>query len=168
VLEGTRLHYANLGDSRSYWLPDGQPGVQLSVDDSIAQAQMAAGMSRKEAETGPQAHAITKWLGRDAEDVVPMVGAIDLTGPGWVLVCSDGLWNYASEPAALQEQIVAAGTTVPADLALKLVDFANGCGGVDNITAALARVDLGQNATQTSAATTAATTDAEEGAPTDG
>src|SRR3546814_689536 len=94
-----------------------------------------------------------------------MVGAIDLTGPGWVLVCSDGLWNYASEPAALQEQIAAAGTTVPAELALKLVDFANGCGGVDNITAALARVDLGQNATETPAATDAAPAAPPAGAP---
>ena len=27
------------------------------------------------------------------------------TPPGWVLVCSDGLWNYASEPDALVAQI---------------------------------------------------------------
>lgn len=140
VLEGSRLHYANIGDSRSYWLPDDEPGVQLSVDDSIAQAQIAAGMPRKEAETGPQAHAITKWLGRDAEDIVPMTGAIDVSGDGWVLVCSDGLWNYASEPEALKEQIAKAGTGDPTALAAKLVDFANSCGGVDNITASLARV----------------------------
>ncbi|UUZ59161.1 tetratricopeptide repeat protein [Nocardioides sp. B-3] len=36
VLEGETLTYANVGDSRIYWLPDGEPGVQLSVDDSAA------------------------------------------------------------------------------------------------------------------------------------
>ncbi len=154
VLEGPLLHYANVGDSRAYWLPDEGPGVQLSVDDSIAQAQIAAGVPREVAENSPQAHAITKWLGRDSEDLVPHVGAIQVTAPGWVLVCSDGLWNYASTPEALQVQVRAAGTADPTELALALVAFANASGGHDNITATLARVgpppvipaDVGQNA----------------------
>lgn len=141
VLEGSTLTYANVGDSRIYWLPDGSPGVQLSVDDSAAQEQMALGMTREEAETSPQAHAITRWLGRDSDDPTPRVGQLVLDEPGWVLVCSDGLWNYASEPAALQERIRAAATTDPAALALALTDFANASGGRDNITTALARIE---------------------------
>lgn len=164
---GTRLHVANIGDSRAYWLPDastGKPGVQLSVDDSVAQAQIAAGMDRKAAEEGPQGHAIVRWLGIDAPDLVPHVTELLITDPGWVLVCSDGLWNYASEPAALSEQIAAAATTDPMALALALVAFANGRGGMDNITVALARVDpaaagVGHNASESTAT---------EGAPTDG
>lgn len=145
VLEGTTLSFANVGDSRAYWLPDTGDGVQLTVDDSAAQLQIEAGMSRLEAESGPQGHAITRWLGRDAPDLTPRVGERVLDGPGWVVVCSDGLWNYASEPAALAAQVAAAGTTDPAALAVRLVEFANGQGGQDNITVALARVD-GQNA----------------------
>lgn len=157
VLEGTRVSHANLGDSRCYWLPDDGPGVQLTVDDSIAQAQIASGVAKEVAETGQHAHAITKWLGRDAEDIVPSVGSIEVGESGWLLACSDGLWNYASEPEALQEQIRRSGLTDPAALSLALVDFANASGGHDNITAALARVDLGssdlgQNATQTTPA----------------
>lgn len=145
VVEGATLSFANVGDSRAYWLPDGGDGVQLTVDDSAAQLQIEAGMSRLEAETGPQGHAITRWLGRDAPDLAPRVGERTLDGAGWVLVCSDGLWNYASEPSALAAQLAAAGTTEPAALALKLVEFANAQGGQDNITVALARID-GQNA----------------------
>lgn len=141
VLEGTRLTFANIGDSRVYWLPDGAAGRQLSVDDSAAQMHMEAGMSREEAESGPQAHAITRWLGRDAPELTPRVGALDLDAPGWVLNCSDGLWNYASTPEALAAQVAAAGTTTPADLALALVAFANAQGGQDNITVALARFE---------------------------
>ncbi len=145
IVEGAVLSYANVGDSRAYWLPDGAPGVRLTVDDSGAQMQIDAGMDRLEAETGPQGHAITRWLGRDAPDLAPRVGERTLDAAGWVLVCSDGLWNYASEPEALVAQIAAAGTTDPATLALALTEFANAQGGMDNITVALARID-GQNA----------------------
>jgi serine/threonine protein phosphatase PrpC len=155
VVEGGLLAYANIGDSRVYWLPDGGPAVQLTVDDSAAQQQMDAGVPRAVAETSPQAHAITKWLGRDAPDVTPRTGQLEITGPGWVLACSDGLWNYASEPEALAAQIAAAGTAVPLELALALTAFANAQGGRDNITAALARVepavtvqDSGHNASE--------------------
>ncbi len=138
--------FANIGDSRAYWLPDAGPGRQLSVDDSAAQQQIEAGVPRLEAETGPMAHAITRWLGPDAPDLAPRVGRLDLDGPGWVLVCSDGLWNYASEPDALAEQVRAVGSLDPAVVALALTDFANGRGGQDNITTALARISSGQNA----------------------
>ena len=145
IVEGSVLSYANVGDSRAYWLPDGGRGVQLSVDDSAAQLQIEAGMSRLEAESGPQGHAITRWLGRDAPDLAPRVGEITIDADGWVLVCSDGLWNYASEPDALVAQITAAGTSDPEALAVALTAFANARGGQDNITVALARI-AGQNA----------------------
>ncbi len=140
VLEGDTVTHANVGDSRTYWLPDGSPGIQLSVDDSAAQALIAEGMPRAEAESSPQAHAITKWLGRDSEDHVPTVGQLTITEPGWLLACSDGLWNYASEPGQLIDQMRAAGTDDPAALALVLTNFANGCGGQDNITTVFARI----------------------------
>ncbi len=140
VLEGTRISHAQIGDSRAYWFPDDGPGVQLTVDDSIAQQQISEGVAKEVAETGEFAHAITKWLGRDSQDFVPSVGFLDITGPGWLLACSDGLWNYASEPTALAAQIAAARATDPVGIALELVAFANAAGGHDNITAALARV----------------------------
>ncbi|NYI43450.1 serine/threonine protein phosphatase PrpC [Nocardioides aromaticivorans] len=146
VLEGARISWANIGDSRTYWIPDAGTPVQLSVDDSVAQAQIASGVPREVAENGPQAHAITKWLGRDSEDFVPTVGSLEVTEPGWLLACSDGLWNYASTPEAIAEQVHAVGSTEPLTIATALVAFANGAGGHDNITAALARVDPGQTA----------------------
>jgi serine/threonine protein phosphatase PrpC len=140
VLEGNRISHANIGDSRCYWLPDEGEPVQLTVDDSVAQAQIASGVAKEVAETGEFAHAITKWLGRDSQDVVPAVGSLEVTGPGWLVACSDGLWNYASDPSALRAQVQAATATDPEGVALELVAFANAAGGHDNITAALARV----------------------------
>ena len=140
VLEGTTIHYCGIGDSRVYLLPDAGGGQILTVDDSMAQVLIAGGTPRAEAESSKQAHSITKWLGRDSPDIVPRVGQTEVAGPGWLLACSDGLWNYASEPDALRAQVDAAGSTAPHAIATHLVAFANQCGGQDNITVALARV----------------------------
>jgi serine/threonine protein phosphatase PrpC len=148
VSDGTVV-VGNVGDSRAYWLPDAptSAAVQLGEDDSFAAAQMSAGMPRKEAETSAGAHAITRWLGIDSpDDLTPHTQAIELSEDGWLLVCSDGLWNYCSDATDLQRlvhetagRLGAEGRNPPA-LAQALTDFANEAGGIDNITVALARV----------------------------
>ncbi len=139
----------NVGDSRAYWLPDApaSSAVQLGADDSFAAEQMREGMPRKEAETGANAHAITRWLGIDSpDDLTPHTGSLRPGEDGWLLVCSDGLWNYCSEPADLRELVARTVVSLgahgrnPQTLAQALVDFANAQGGHDNITVALARV----------------------------
>ncbi|MBA8795651.1 serine/threonine protein phosphatase PrpC [Friedmanniella endophytica] len=136
--------WASVGDSRIYWLPDAGDPRLLSTDDSMAQLRVEAGVPRAEAETGPGAHAITGWIGGgDAPELRPRVELLELDGPGWLLVCSDGLWNYASDPRALQALVDdLAGRVRPGALALAdaLVGWANEQGGRDNVTAALARV----------------------------
>ncbi len=143
VIQQSQLVVAWVGDSRAYWLPDAGAGQLLSTDDSFAAEQIAAGVSRKDAENGPQAHAITRWLGIDAPDHTPRTVSVDLNEPGWVLVCSDGLWNYCSEGGAMSALLHDTASTTgsaPLDLADGLVDWANAQGGADNITVALARV----------------------------
>jgi serine/threonine protein phosphatase PrpC len=140
VVHGDRVHWASLGDSRIYVL--GAESVQLSTDDSVAEELIRAGSSRHDAETGPQAHAITRWLGRDADDIVPRTGTHQVTGDSWLVVCSDGLWNYASEPSALAAQVATAAEPggSPTQIAARLVKWANAQGGKDNVTVALARL----------------------------
>ncbi|NLH70036.1 MAG: serine/threonine-protein phosphatase [Brooklawnia sp.] len=149
LVSGRRLLAATLGDSRVYWLPDDGAALLLSTDDSVAQEQIRAGMEREAAETGIHGHVITKWLGRDAPEIDPNVAGALAEGPGWLLVCSDGLWNYASDPA-LMSRLVSHFSGVDADplrLARALVGWANEQGGHDNITVALARVDRSADAT---------------------
>jgi serine/threonine protein phosphatase PrpC len=145
----------NVGDSRVYWLPDAahEPALQLGRDDSFAQEQMSAGVPRLEAEHGPHAHSITRWLGRDApDDLTPHLTTVTASA-GWLMVCSDGLWNYRSEAEDLRTLLhgLAAGMDdpTPAAVAQALVDFANEQGGRDNITVALARL-AGRGSTTTS------------------
>lgn len=143
--DGDLVVHANIGDSRVYWIDD-VPGdsLLLSLDDSVAQARIAMGIDRETAETGPQAHAITKWIGRDAPDLTPNIGTHTITSSGWVLVCSDGLWNYASEPEELASLFAEAIDRNPGNqrirsMAVSLVRWARHQGGRDNITVALAR-----------------------------
>lgn len=142
ILDGDLLVTGNVGDSRSYWIPDAGEPRQLTVDDSWAQEQIASGVSREEAETAPDAHAITKWLGADSHDEEPRVGSTVLDEHGWVLACSDGLWNYASAAEDLARVVHEAEERVGSDpvrLSEALVAWATERGGHDNITAALAR-----------------------------
>ncbi len=119
--------------------------VLLNLDDSLAELQIADGLSRDQAERGPHAHAITSWIGHEAPELRPQIGLLRPTGPGWLLVCSDGLWNYASEPADLRAVLdVLALAVRPGALALAdaLARWACDQGGKDNVTVALARLPL--------------------------
>lgn len=142
VLQGDVVTAAWCGDSRAYWLPDGATAQALTVDHSLGTELIRSGMSREQAEADSTFHTITRWLGADSVDATPEVHSVQLSSPGWLLVCSDGLWNYASSPEAITAVVgeqLAAGHTEPVALAEALVRWANGCGGHDNITAALAR-----------------------------
>ncbi|MGD8149599.1 PP2C family protein-serine/threonine phosphatase [Ornithinimicrobium sp. Y1694] len=142
VVEADLATVGNVGDSRAYWFPDEGEPLRLTRDDSMAEEQVDAGIDRATAEAGPLAHTITRWLGPDAHDQHPRVVTQEVTSTGWLMLCSDGLWNYASEPADLRAVLREAERAVgqdPLDLGQHLVDWANGKGGADNITVALAR-----------------------------
>ncbi|GAA4905749.1 hypothetical protein GCM10025789_26410 [Tessaracoccus lubricantis] len=133
----------NVGDSRAYWFCDDGSTELLSVDDSMAQARMMLGMSRDDAEQSNQAHAITKWLGRQATNVTPSVLTLQPRANGWLLLCTDGLWNYASSPEDMSALFSAqvSRSPSPAALAEALVAWANEQGGKDNVTVVVARVE---------------------------
>ncbi|MFV0429575.1 MAG: PP2C family protein-serine/threonine phosphatase [Arachnia sp.] len=140
IVAPNRLWVASVGDSRGYWLGDDGACELLSTDDSMAQARIMLGIPRAEAEQS--SHSITKWLGRDATNVVPEVTRFDPPGGGWLLLCSDGLWNYASSPeqmAALLDSCLQR-TASPEELVEALVTWAKAEGGHDNITVVVARV----------------------------
>lgn len=143
VIDGQSVWIGNVGDSRAYWIPDGY-GVQLlTTDDSLAQARILLGMTRAEAEQSHHSHALTRWLGRESSDATPAVTALTVDSPGWLLLCTDGLWNYASEPTALADLVrrEAQHNRSTDALADALVRWAVAQGGKDNVTVAVARID---------------------------
>ena len=144
VLTGEAAVVCWLGDSRAYWLApvsgSGENGAQqLTRDDSIAEEMAAAGLlSEADALASPQGHVVTRWIGVDLSDPEPHVVRFEPPGPGVLLLCSDGLWNYQPEAAKLAELALPAALTDPVGAARTLVKFALDAGGSDNITAVLA------------------------------
>ena len=127
------------------YLPEGGTEVHAVVTISCTGAGLA-GQDQRDgdaAEADSRAHSITRWLGADSHDPVARCASLTVDSPGWLLACSDGLWNYCS-PAEDLRRLVAATVeergSDPVALAQGLIDFANGQGGHDNITVALARV----------------------------
>lgn len=135
---GAVVTVANVGDSRAYWL-SGDP-QRLTVDDTLAQAMVDNGLlDAATAMDGPHAHVLTRWLGADSEHQwsANCVRTLRTTEPGVLLLCSDGLWNYLPEAAALSRFT---GTLPALPAARALVEHALGAGGKDNITVALVPV----------------------------
>ncbi|GIF22508.1 serine/threonine protein phosphatase PrpC/predicted RNA-binding Zn-ribbon protein involved in translation (DUF1610 family) [Actinoplanes tereljensis] len=142
TVRGTEINIGWVGDSRAYWLPAEGPAEQLTEDDSWATHAIAMGTDPEAAMRDPKAHAITAWLGADAGPSMPRTGAFTVIGPGHLILCSDGLWNYLTDPAdfgaVVRERLREGGTLI--DAARGLIDFANAAGGADNITVALVPV----------------------------
>jgi serine/threonine protein phosphatase PrpC len=146
VIDSATVTVCWLGDSRAYWLAEGSGATRLSTDDSLAEEMIAEGtLAEAEAMASPQAHVITRWLGADLADPQPHVVRFEPPGPGVVLVCSDGLWNYRPEAAGLAELALPAARTDPLGTAAALVKFALDAGGIDNITVVLAPFPLTQS-----------------------
>ena len=130
-----------LGDSRAYWLAAAQDSAaaQLTTDDSLAQEMVNAGLlHQSEALTSPHAHVVTRWVGADPAEAPPHVATFEPPGPGVLLLCSDGLWNYQPEAAELASLALPRALTDPLGAAKELVQFAIEAGGRDNITVVLA------------------------------
>jgi serine/threonine protein phosphatase PrpC len=142
VASGYEVTLCWLGDSRAYWLAQaGSESRQLTQDDSVAGGMVAAGLADQAAAlASPHAHVLTRWLGGDMADNpdrAPHVERYTPPGPGALLVCSDGLWNYLPEAADLAALALPKALDDPLGAAADMVRFAVDAGGADNITAVL-------------------------------
>jgi len=149
VMTGDAVTLCWLGDSRGYWLGTGPDAVarRLTTDDSLAEEIVAAGLaSEADALALPQAHVVTRWVGADLADAVPHIIRFEPPGPGVLLLCSDGLWNYQPGAAELAGLALPAALTDPLGAAATLVRFALGAGGMDNVTVVLAPFPPGRAA----------------------
>jgi serine/threonine protein phosphatase PrpC len=112
----------------------------LTVDVSVAQELITAGASAGSEAVQRSAHVLTRWLGADA-GVTPWtessIRTITAVGPGLLVMCTDGLWNYL--PAAADFAPFCAHTD-SMSTARALVEHALGAGGHDNVTVAVIQI----------------------------
>lgn len=140
VVSGGLLTIGWVGDSRAYWVPDDRAALprRLTEDDSWAAQMVAAGlMGEAEAYADVRAHAITGWLGADAYDLEPHTATFKPDHPGVVVVCTDGLWNYAESAREMAQVLPADAAARPLHSAQVLVGHALDGGGHDNVTVAV-------------------------------
>jgi len=129
-----------VGDSRVYWVPEDRSTApaRLTEDDSWAAQMVATGlMNEAEAYADERAHAITGWLGADAYELEPHTASFKPDRPGLVVVCTDGLWNYAESAAEMAAAVPEDAHRRPLQGAQVLVGHALDGGGHDNVTVAL-------------------------------
>jgi serine/threonine protein phosphatase PrpC len=94
-------------------------------------------LTADEAYTDRRANALMAWLGADADKIEPHIRTFEPAGPGVIIVCSDGLWNYAPDVDALADKALPSALDAPLNAARILVRHALEGGGHDNVTVAV-------------------------------
>jgi PPM family protein phosphatase len=142
LCRGSDVRVGWVGDSRAYWF-DADESHQLTVDDSFAEEAVAQGvLTPEQAAKSPFLHSITHWVGPDSPARPPRVVALRPERPGRLVLCTDGLWNYAPGADELARLLRALPEgAAPAAVARALTDTANDRGGHDNITVAVVDID---------------------------
>ena len=143
VIENDQVYVAHAGDSRAYLLRQGQLS-RLTDDHSYVAEQVRAGnLSEENARKSRFRNVITRAVGIEPT-ITPDVAHHDVQGGDLILLCTDGLTNMVDEDEIGRIMAEASSAQTAAD---KLVNLANRNGGRDNITAIVARLELG-NRTQ--------------------
>jgi PPM family protein phosphatase len=134
---GQQMTIAHVGDSRAYALhTDGRAEV-LTRDHSLVKRLEELGqISSEEAAAHPQRNVLYRALGQ-GEVLEPDIFTIPFPQPGYLLLCSDGLWSVLSEES-LCNLVISAPNLHSA--CQNLITAANDAGGPDNISAVLVQL----------------------------
>jgi serine/threonine protein phosphatase PrpC len=134
-VDGHKLVIGNVGDSRAYFLRDGEC-VQITHDHSYIAEQVRKGaMSAEDAGASPLQSLITRAIGT-AESVEPDIFTAALKNGDTLLLTTDGLTRYA-DSMAIGNLVL--GTPDLQTACRALIDTALEQGAVDNVTCMLVR-----------------------------
>ncbi len=131
LLDGRRATIAHVGDSRAYLLRDGRLH-RLTNDHTIVAELVARGaIAPHEADHHAYKNVLSRNLGaRPAAQ--PDVSEVELQPGDRLMLCSDGLYGYASADSVHH---LVASTDPPADVVRDLIEAGLRGGGGDNVTA---------------------------------
>ncbi|HAY84453.1 MAG TPA: serine/threonine-protein phosphatase [Chloroflexi bacterium] len=134
---GTQMTLAHVGDSRAYAIYlDGRMQL-LTRDHSLVKRLEELGqITAEEAALHPQKSMLYRALGQ-GEAPEPDIFTASLPNPGYLLICSDGLWGVLSEERIFQ---IISESISPQRACQNLADAANAAGGPDNISLILVRL----------------------------
>ena len=128
---GQQVTIAHIGDSRAYVIYPDQRIETITRDHSLVKRLEELGhLSKDEAASFPHRNVLIRALGQ-GEALEADIFTIPFPRPGYLALCSDGLWGVVNE-LNISRTIVEAPTLHRA--CQRLVDAANSAGGPDNIT----------------------------------
>lgn len=129
-LRGNRAIIANVGDSRTYLIRDGDI-KQITKDHSLVASMVSNGqLLPEEIYTHPQRNVVYRSLGQKQQ--VQTDTFIETMQPGdYLLLCSDGLWEMVHDDNLIADIII--NSSDPVEACERLVPSANQAGGEDNI-----------------------------------
>lgn len=131
---GERITLAHVGDSRAYLVKEGGVMQAVTKDHSLVGRLIELGqITEEEAAVHPQRNVLYRALGQ-SEPFEPDLDIQTFPRPGYLMICSDGLWGVVAEDE--MRRIIINSPSLP-DACQQLTDAANDAGGPDNITVVL-------------------------------
>jgi PPM family protein phosphatase len=134
---GQQVTIGHVGDSRAYAIyPDGRM-EPLTRDHSLVKRLEELGhLSKDEVENFPHRNVLIRALGQ-GETLEADIFTVPFPHPGYLMICSDGLWGVVNE-----KDIVRILSEAPNlhRACQSMVEAANAAGGPDNITVILAQI----------------------------
>ena len=137
LVMNTQMTIAHVGDSRAYAVYlDGRVQT-LTRDHSLVERLKELGqITAEEASVHPQKSMLYRALGQ-GEPTEPDIFTASLPQPGYLMICSDGLWGVLAEDEIFN---IITSAPNPQRASQNLVDAANSAGGPDNIAVILVRM----------------------------
>lgn len=134
---GQQITIAHVGDSRAYFVyPDGRI-EPITRDHSLVKRLEELGhITPDEAVNYPHRNVLYRALGQ-GEILDPDIFTVGFPQPGYLMICSDGLWGVLTEQDLVHAIIDA---TSLQRACQNLVNAANAAGGPDNISVVLAQL----------------------------
>ncbi len=137
LVVGQQITVAHVGDSRAYFIyPDGRV-EPITRDHSLVKRLEELGhITPEEAANYPHRNVLYRALGQ-GEILDPDIFTLGFPQPGYLLICSDGLWGVITE-----EDLVRSINEAPnlQRACQNLVNAANAAGGPDNISVILVQL----------------------------
>jgi protein phosphatase len=137
-----RMFFAHIGDSRIYYLPAGENGIQqLSHDDThVGWLRRTGKLNEREARAHPRRNVLQRALGGDHQFVAPQVGALTYRAGDIFLLCTDGLVGGLYDNHLVEVLRAPESRGADADPARVLVEESLQKDGHDNATALVIQI----------------------------
>lgn len=137
LVMGQQITVAHVGDSRAYFIYPDSRVEPITRDHSLVKRLEELGhITPEEAANYPHRNVLYRALGQ-GEILEPDIFTLGFPQPGYLLICSDGLWGVISETDLVR--VISEAPNLQR-ACQNLVNAANAAGGPDNISVILAQL----------------------------